>query len=81
MTTATEEKQLKTVRKKRTSAKTSETTPLRTPKIAAKPTKHQEPATQQIAERAWQIWQEQGCPDGCAEQNWLQAEAELRNCD
>jgi hypothetical protein len=31
----------------------------------------------QIAERAYFIWKENGCPDGKAMENWLQAEAEL----
>jgi hypothetical protein len=30
-----------------------------------------------IAERAFQLWQAHGCPEGTAEQDWLQAEAEL----
>ena len=30
-----------------------------------------------IAERAFQRWQARGCLDGSAEQDWLQAEAEL----
>jgi hypothetical protein len=31
----------------------------------------------QIAERAYFIWKQKGCPDGKALDNWLQAEAEL----
>jgi hypothetical protein len=31
----------------------------------------------QIAERAYFIWKKDGCPDGKALDNWLQAEAEL----
>lgn len=31
-----------------------------------------------IAERAYQIWQANGCPDGQAQDNWLQAERELQ---
>lgn len=30
-----------------------------------------------IAQRAYQIWLEKGCPSNTAEQDWLQAEAEL----
>ena len=30
-----------------------------------------------IAERAYYLWQQQGCPDGYSLQNWLQAESEL----
>lgn len=33
---------------------------------------------QKIAERAYQIWQESGCPDGCDLDHWLRAERELR---
>lgn len=32
----------------------------------------------QIAERAYYLWQQQGCPEGKSLQNWLQAEAEVR---
>ncbi len=32
---------------------------------------------QRIRERAYQIWQSKGCPEGEAEQNWCQAEREL----
>ncbi|HUA33043.1 MAG TPA: DUF2934 domain-containing protein [Candidatus Binataceae bacterium] len=32
---------------------------------------------QRIRERAYQIWQSKGCPDGEAEQHWCQAEREL----
>ena len=35
------------------------------------------PTHQQIAERAFHLWNARGCPDGSAEQDWLQAEAEL----
>jgi hypothetical protein len=31
----------------------------------------------QIAERAYLIWEQKGCPEGRALENWLQAEAEL----
>ena len=31
----------------------------------------------QIAERAYFIWKQKGCPDGKALDNWLQAEAKL----
>jgi hypothetical protein len=30
-----------------------------------------------VSERAYAIWQREGCPDGTALDNWLQAEAEL----
>jgi hypothetical protein len=31
----------------------------------------------QIAKRAYEIWQAQGCPNGQDRENWLQAEREL----
>jgi hypothetical protein len=32
----------------------------------------------QIAERAWAIWQDKGCQPGQDEQNWREAEAQLK---
>jgi len=37
------------------------------------------PSHQQIAERAFGLWHARGCPAGSAEQDWLQAEAELQS--
>ncbi len=34
---------------------------------------------QQIRDRAFEIWQREGCPEGCAEQHWAQAEAEIND--
>jgi hypothetical protein len=31
-----------------------------------------------IASRAYEIWQERGCPDGSAEEDWYRASEELR---
>ena len=31
-----------------------------------------------IAQRAYEIWKESGCPDGHDQENWFQAERELR---
>ncbi len=36
------------------------------------------PSHDQIAVKAFELWQARGCPDGSAEQDWLQAEAELQ---
>jgi hypothetical protein len=33
---------------------------------------------EEIAKRAFKIWQEQGEPEGREQEHWLQAEAELR---
>lgn len=30
-----------------------------------------------IRERAYSLWEAEGCPDGCADRHWQQAEAEL----
>lgn len=39
-----------------------------------------ETATQEsIAIRAYELWQERGCPEGSPEVDWLQAEEELLN--
>ena len=31
-----------------------------------------------IAQRAYQLWEERGCPYGCPEEDWFRAENELR---
>ncbi len=33
--------------------------------------------TEEIASRAYKIWQQQGCPHGCEEEHWRQAEREI----
>ena len=35
--------------------------------------------SEKIAERAYQLWQARGCSHGQDREDWLQAEAELRN--
>ncbi|WP_448187502.1 DUF2934 domain-containing protein [Azospirillum sp. sgz301742] len=32
---------------------------------------------QRIRDRAYAIWQEQGCPEGCDYEHWLKAEQEV----
>ncbi len=32
---------------------------------------------QRIRDRAYEIWQEQGCPDGCDHEHWFMAEQEI----
>jgi hypothetical protein len=34
-------------------------------------------SSNRIRELAYEIWQEQGCPDGQAEEHWLAAEREI----
>lgn len=36
------------------------------------------PNHDEIAERAFQLWQARGCPEGSAQQDWVKAEAELQ---
>ena len=35
------------------------------------------PTRHQISLRAFELWQAKGCPDGSADQDWYEAEAEL----
>lgn len=37
------------------------------------------PIQEDIARRAYEIYLEKGCPQGQSEQNWLQAEQEMKN--
>ncbi len=48
------------------------------PKAAAPPPGGAVPR-EKIAERAYQIWQERGCPTGHDQEHWLQAERELQS--
>jgi hypothetical protein len=45
---------------------------------ASSPRQATEPTPSEIAERAHQLWLEQGMPSNTAEQNWLDAERELK---
>ena len=36
------------------------------------------PSVEQIAHRAYEIWVRKGCPEGSAEQDWFEAEQELK---
>jgi hypothetical protein len=39
----------------------------------------EQPSTQNdIAQLAYALWERRGCPDGSAEIDWLEAEAQLR---
>ncbi len=35
------------------------------------------PTHEEIATLAYNIWQSEGCPDGCAERHWYEAEAQI----
>ncbi len=45
---------------------------------AARPAATQPPTNEMIAARAYEIWQQNGCPEGCEQEHWLQAERELQ---
>ena len=34
---------------------------------------------QEIAQLAYSLWQQRGCPEGSASQDWIEAEERLRN--
>lgn len=34
---------------------------------------------EQVGQRAWEIWQSEGCPEGRALEHWLQAEQDIRD--
>ena len=38
-----------------------------------------QPTHEEIAQHAFQLWTQAGHPEGCDQQHWLQAEAELRS--
>ena len=46
-----------------------------------KPATNSRPPTEEIAARAYRIWQQQGCPEGREEQHWSQAEQEILGAD
>ena len=35
-------------------------------------------AHEEIARRAYELWEQDGCPEGCSERHWLEAERQLR---
>jgi Protein of unknown function (DUF2934) len=37
------------------------------------------PKTEKIAQLAYSYWQARGCPEGSPEEDWLRAEADLRD--
>ncbi len=43
-----------------------------------KPAAPAAPPAEKVALRAYQIWQESGCPEGKQEEHWFRAERELR---
>jgi Protein of unknown function (DUF2934) len=53
-------------------------TPRPEPADAAKKSGRVSIASEKIAQRAYQKWCERGRPEGSAERDWLEAEAELR---
>lgn len=59
--------------------KPKKTTPKRKPlpELSTDMLKADPPTHDEIAQRAFEIWLRKGCPAGCDEQNWLEAEQEL----
>lgn len=43
----------------------------------AAPKAAKEVTKEMVAARAYEIWQERGCPEGSEQENWYQAEQEL----
>ena len=37
------------------------------------------PDNEEIAQLAYALWEERGCPEGCPEDDWFRAEQMLRN--
>lgn len=37
----------------------------------------EESKQERISTRAYQLWQERGCPEGCADEDWYRAESEM----
>jgi len=50
----------------------------RKPRSAKSPAVAGNPSHEQIAERAYYIWQSRGCPWGQSLEDWLEAEKQLR---
>ncbi len=40
---------------------------------------HAAPTHSEIAQRAYELWMEEGCPANAAERNWREAEQQLEN--
>jgi len=89
---ASSTKSSKKTTKKKTAARTKTTKKTTKKKAAGKSTKKTpakkagrkkavaavEPTYDEIAARAFTVWQRKGCPDGRDMDNWREAEAELR---
>lgn len=60
-------------------AKPKKTTPRRKvlPELSKDMLKADAPSHEEVAQRAFEIWLRKGCPNGCDEANWLEAEEEL----
>ena len=58
----------------KTQVTTSKPRTVKAPAVSAKAP----PTPEMIAQRAYEIWQESGRPEGCEQEHWYQAEAELQ---
>ena len=48
------------------------------PRSIQRKAKNQNPSQQDIAELAYALWEERGMPIGSAEEDWIEAERQLR---
>ncbi len=42
-------------------------------------TKIEQQIMERIRKRAYELWEAHGCPQGCDQQHWLEAEREIRS--
>lgn len=70
-------KSIMAFRKHRAESQTK--TPKSTPPAGGRPPEAGKPSADMIARRAYQIWESHGRPSGTSEQDWAQAESELRS--
>jgi hypothetical protein len=67
-----------TFQSSRTTAMPSKVSGGSTTAVQTQPAHSRQPTQDQISLRAKAIWQAKGCPAGQDEQNWLEAERQLR---
>ena len=60
-------------------ARTSGGDPVKSVDAPAEMTPKPSPSEQDVAELAYQRWVERGCPQGCPEEDWFEAEHELQS--
>ncbi len=45
----------------------------------SRPVVSNELTNEKIQQLAYALWEQRGCPDGSSEQDWIEAEAQMRN--